>query len=155
MSQLPGGRPLSLCRPPPPPALPAFSLVTDIEGSWTLSFLLSWEEETKVPGGFGLYVKLLGAPTSTTQGLNSGLGIWREPSTVGTKTLQVVKQAMGSGPKSLGLARKNSFANPLLEGCVCEASSQSSHLPSVSPPVMATPVWTLSGWEGMSGKQEQ
>lgn len=42
MSQQPAGEPLSLCQLPLLPAHPAFSLVTAIEGSWTLSFLLSW-----------------------------------------------------------------------------------------------------------------
>lgn len=82
MSQQPAGEPLSLCQPPPLPAHPAFSLVTAIEGSWTLSFLLSWGGGKEGTGSFSLYVKRLGASTSTTLGLNSGLGIRREPPSV-------------------------------------------------------------------------
>lgn len=42
LSQLPAGGPPALCQPVPLPAHPAFSSVMDLEGSWTLSFLLSW-----------------------------------------------------------------------------------------------------------------
>lgn len=141
MSQQPAGEPLSLCQPPPLPAHPAFSLVTAIEGSWTLSFLLSWGGGKEGTGSFSLYVKRLGASTSTTLGLNSGLGIRREPPSVRHTHTQKKKPSSFCQKQWVhdtkvqawpGRYRRGGSANPLLAGCPWEASGDSSHLPSFS-----------------------
>lgn len=91
MSQLPAGAaPFHWASLPDSLAHPAFSLLTDLEDSRSLSFLMSWGGGKEGTGYFSLYGKLLGTSTSTALGLNSGLGIWREPPSLGTKNLKVL-----------------------------------------------------------------
>lgn len=98
------------------------------------------EEEKRVPGSFSLYAELLGASTSTALGLNSGLGIRREPPSVGTKKKKkkpssfCQKQWVHDAKVQAWPGRycRGGSANPLLTGCMWEARGDSSRLPSFS-----------------------
>lgn len=150
LSQLPAGRGPFAGPASPLPAHPAFSLVTDIEGSWTLSFLIS-PGGGKEGTGAAASVKLLGASTSTTLGRDSGLGIWREPPTLcWHKNPQGFIRSNGSmtpafGPGNVEMVplthcSQDARGRPVLIHHTCP------HPPPFS--LRAAPVWILMGVGG-------
>lgn len=141
MSQQPAGEPLSLCQLPPLPAHPAFSLVTAIEGSWTLSFLLSWGGGKE---GTGELQPLCRAARSLHQ---HRLRAQLRPGHTERATLCWHKKKKKKKPSSFcqkqwvhdakvqawpGRYCRGGSANPLLTGCMWEARGDSSRLPSFS-----------------------